>query len=541
MIKKLDLKFLDGVWWGGLLVLEKIGRELSVFKTFNISYHTPPFIMKKYLPWLLFSLQLIWSCSLSEQRGHPNILLILTDDQGWTTIGAYGGELVSTPHLDQLAAEGVRFTNAYVTSQCTPTRASLLTGQYTARNGMWHVIGWYGYPWAYMRELPFRENLSRDAFTIAKGLRAAGYRTGIVGKWHLTTNEDGNYRGLNPTAADYYGFDYAPPVLDEEEFAAGRDRGVATLTKQAISFMERNKDQPWFCLLSHHMIHGKVVAPDSLVNKYRLQGYGEEGFNRAVYLAGLELIDWSVGTLLDYLAASGESGETMVVFISDNGGIDERLAFRSVTYDHPDSLQLPVDIREYDNAPLRAGKGSVYEGGVRVPMIIKWPGKAKAGVEVNTPVHVIDLAPTFFEMADTEVSSTLDGSSLLPLLTGRRTTELAERPIFQFYPFYDLLWGLTPCASIRKGDYKLIEFYGDHVDAQNRYRIGSRIELYNLKTDLEETHNLADSLPHITRALKRELDAWRDDMGHETPNPNPHFDPSRAFESTRDKSNRRME
>jgi len=205
---------------------------------------------------------LAFGAAAQATASQPNILLILTDDQGWPTLGRYGGKNVPTPHLDQLAAEGARFTDAYVTSQCTPTRATILTGQYTARNRMWHVVGWYGLPWAPMQERPFVEHLPRDAFTLAKGLKSAGYATGIMGKWHLTTNDDGHYMGLKPEAAHHYGFDHAPPVLPRSEFKEGNDRGVDELTDQAIDFIATNRDSPWFCFLSHHTIHGVVVAPD---------------------------------------------------------------------------------------------------------------------------------------------------------------------------------------------------------------------------------------------------------------------------------------
>ncbi len=487
------------------------------------------------LPYLTFSLGCTSSHPPENSLARPNILLVLTDDQGYKTIGSYGGEHVHTPHLDQLAARGMRFTDAYVTSQCTPTRASLLTGQYTARNGMWHVIGWYGYPWARMREPAYVENLSRETYTLPKGLQQAEYRTAIVGKWHLTTNEDGHYMGLNPQAAHHYGFDFAPPVIDRAVFNDGGDRGVYDLTEQALGFIGANKDQPWFCLLSHHMIHGKVVAPDSLVNKYRKLGYGEEGPYRAVYLAGLELIDWSVGRLVAGLEQLGEFEETMIVFISDNGGIDERLDWRTVTYDRPEGFQFDVDIREYDNAPLRAGKGSIYEGGVRVPMIVHWPEVIKKASVVSDPVHIIDLVPTFLELAGTEPAHPLDGTSLVPLFRKAPMAPLAERPIFQYCPFYDLNWGLTPCASIRLGDYKLIEFYGDQIDAHHHYSIGNRIELYNLKNDIGETTDLSQTQPEIAKSLSEKLDAWLEKMGADTPTLNERYDPKRAFESTREK------
>lgn len=474
---------------------------------------------------------------LAASPDRPNILLILTDDQGWPTLGCYGGERVATPHLDQLAAEGARFTDAYVTSQCTPTRATLLTGQYTARHGLWHVLGWYGYPWARMTEPPFAENYSRDTFTIAKGLRSAGYATGIMGKWHLTNNQDGNYMGLNPTAASHYGFTDAGPVLTKDAFLPGADRGVDALTDQAIDFIRRNRDQPWFCFLSHHMIHGNVVAPPELERKYRKQGYGDEGPYRAVYLAGLEHIDHSIGRLMSSLQRMGESDETLVLFLSDNGGIDHRYRFQELAQPHPERPRFQPDMKEYDNAPLRAGKGSIYEGGVRVPMLARWPGKIPKNMVIETPVHAVDLLSTALDLAgaSSPPKHHVDGRSLKQLLLRGRDASLDDRALFQYSPFYDLRWGLTPAASIRRGDYKLIEFFGDRVDSDGTYVPGHRLELYHLKTDLGETHDLAHSHPLLARRLRNELHQWMQSVGAVPSVENQHHAPDRAFTETREK------
>ncbi len=467
----------------------------------------------------------------------PNILLILTDDQGWPTLGCYGGTKVATPHLDRLAAEGARFTDAYVTSQCTPTRATLLTGQYTARHGLWHVLPWYGYPHARMTEPRFSESFPRETFTMAKGLRLAGYTTAIVGKWHLTSNEDGNYMGLKSKAAHHYGFDFAPPLLGKEAFALGSDRGVAKLTDQTLAFIEKNRDRPWFCFLSHHMIHGKVVAPDDITEKYRDRGYGEEGPDRAVYLAGLECIDRSIGRLRKRLEELGEATDTLVLFLSDNGGIDERVAFKNLPKPNPDSPRFESDLLEYDNAPLRAGKGSTYEGGTRVPFIAHWPRAIPPGCTIKTPVHAIDILPTCLELAGATApgNHVLDGHSLATILQEGRDARLDERPLYQYYPFYDLRWGLTPNASIRLGDYKLIEFFGDRVDANHQYVAGNRLELYDLRKDLGESHNLAEREPERLQSMRRQLHQWMAHMGAPKPTENVYYDAAQAFVETRTK------
>lgn len=399
---------------------------------------------------------------------------------------------------------------------------------------MWHVIRWYGCPWARMTEAPFLEQLPRGTPTIAAELQRAGYATGIVGKWHLTNGQDGDYRGLRNEYSHHYGFDYAGPLLEDHEFKEGSDRGAATLTQQALGFIERNRESPWFCFLSHHMIHGKVVAPESLTKKFRSQGFGDEGPNRAVYLAGLKVIDNSVGKLLQGLKELGEEHETVVIFLSDNGGIFERLEHRSLKQPHPDAPTLEPNLVEYSNAPLRDGKGSIYEGGVRVPFLVKWPGVVSPQTVVHTPIHAIDLAPTFFSMAGHTPSEELklDGVDLSELVQGKDNKASLNRPIFQYSPFYDLNWGLTPCASIRKGKYKLIEFFGDRFTRDHRYLPSAAIELYDLESDISENRNLAQKSPQVVAELQAELHSWMADLQVVASKPNPHHEPARAFETT---------
>jgi len=477
------------------------------------------------------------SVSWAEDTSRPNILLVLTDDQGWPTLGCYGGKHVPTPHLDRLAETGTRFSDAYVTSQCTPTRATLLSGQYTARTRMWHVLPWYGCPWARVQEVPFVEQFPRAQPTLPAQLQQAGYATGIAGKWHLNNGADGNYMALKRESAGHFGFDFAAPAVPQQMFEPGGDRGVDWLTEQALQFVQAHRDRPWFFYLSHHMIHGKVVAPEPLTEKYREQGYGEEGPNRAVYLAGLEAIDRSIGKLVAGLKELGEYEETVIIFLSDNGGIDWRLDHRSLQQPHPVAPQLPIDIREVDNAPLRAGKGSIYEGGVRVPLIISWPKEWPAGQTITAPVHAVDLAPTCFHLARQTPNEDhpLDGLNLSSLIATGSDERFAARPIYQYSPFYDLNWGLTPCASIRVGDTKLIEFFGDRFDAAHQYVPGRRIEMYDLSEDLGEQTNLAETMPARRKELHAQLRAWMQEYGVPVPGSNPHYEPARAFETTREK------
>ncbi len=461
----------------------------------------------------------------------PNVLFILTDDQGWPTLSCYGGRHVATPHLDRLAAEGARFTDAYVMPQCTPTRAALLTGQHTARNGMWHVIPWYGTPRGRMREPAYRENLARETFTLAKGLRAAGYVTGIAGKWHLTHNPDGNYSGLKAEAAAHYGFDHVAPPGSQEQMVA--DRQVTHLTDQAIAFVERHRERPWFFYLAHHTTHSKVSAPEPHVAKYRERGAPETGLHNATYLAALEHLDDSVGRLLAALDRLGQREQTLVVFLSDNGGADIVYSARPfLDPAGPTPTRLEVDRREFSNAPLRMGKGSHYEGGIRVPCLVRWPGVTPAGLVSAVPVHVTDWLPTLLAAAGTRAPADhpVDGIDLAPVLRGGRGP---ERALFWYLPFYEVRWGATPAAVMREGDWKLIEFFGDSFDPEGHYVPGRKLELYNLRDDLGERNDLAAREPARTEAMQKTLRAWLHAIPAEVPGPNPDFDPVQPLRETK--------
>ncbi len=469
---------------------------------------------------------------VAGEPARPNILFILTDDQGWPTLGCYGSKLVATPHLDRLAAEGARFTDAYVMPQCTPTRAALLTGQHTARNGLWHVIPWYGAPWAPVREPAFAEQLPRAAFTFPKALRAAGYVTGTAGKWHLTTNADGNYVALKPEAAPHYGFDFsAPPGPGSQNEG---DKHVDYLTTQAIAFIRRERSRPWFFYLAHHTIHNTVAAPPALVEKYLARGAPATGLHNATYLAAIEHMDNAVGRLIAALEELGQRERTLVVFLSDNGGVYQGFDVKPFTQGPGTATELHVEQEQFSNAPLRAGKGSAYEGGIRVPCIVRWPGVVAPGRVVATPLHVVDWAPTLLAAAGAvpPPGAVLDGTDLGPLLRGR---PLPVRPLFWHLPLYDLRWGATPCAVIREGDWKLIDYFGDSFDGQNRHRPGARVELFNLHDDLGEAADLAAREPARARAMQAALRRWLRDMGAEIPGANPHHDPARSLREVREK------
>lgn len=490
--------------------------------------------MKPILTLLLASFLLPRAALLGEERSEsrPNILFILTDDQGWSSLGCYGSTSAPTPHLDRLAADGIRFTDAYVMPQCTPTRAALFTGQHTARSGMWHVLAnpWYGYPWAPVGEPAYRDALPRDWFTLPKGLRAAGYATGMAGKWHLTANADGNYVSLNPKSAEAYGFDYVAPTGIGSQNEG--DKWVDHLTDSAIEFIRQERDKPWFFYLAHHTLHGKVSAPDGLIRKYRQRGAPESGLNNATYLAAIEHLDSSVGRLLSALDAMQLTHNTLVVFLSDNGAVSHSYDPQPFVSGAGIDTQLQVEKEEFSNAPLRGTKGSPYEGGIRVPCIVRWPSVVATGRTEKTPIHVIDWLPTLLDVAQGKAppDHKLDGLSLLSLIKGN---SLADRSLIWHMPLYDVRWGATPCAVIRRNQWKLIEFFGDRFDKNGKYESGPHLELFDLSQDPSETTNLAAVDAVGKQALRDELHSLLRDCQATIPGRNPHYDSTRPFKEVK--------
>ncbi|MBL9154288.1 MAG: sulfatase [Verrucomicrobiales bacterium] len=480
----------------------------------------------RFFPLFSLLLALAGLCPADER---PNVLIILTDDQGWPTLGCYGSERVPTPHLDRLAASGMRLTDAYVMPQCTPTRASLLSGQHTARNGMWHVIPWYGLPWARIAEPPFREQFPRDTASLPRMLHQSGYRTGMAGKWHLTTGTDGDYVSLRPEAAGDYGFDFVAPRGPGTQNEG--DKWVDHLTDSAIRFIRSADDRPWFFYLAHHTLHGIVSAPEDLVKKHRQSGAPDTGLFNATYLAAIEHLDTSVGRLLGALDETGQRGDTLVLFLSDNGGLD---TVHSLPETSDGSTPLTVRTREFDNAPLREGKGGPYEGGIRVPCLVSWPASIPAGQVSGTPVHVTDWLPTLLSAARVPIPDghPLDGVDLMPLLRGGT---IRPRALHWYMPLYDLRWAATPCAVIRDGDWKLIEYFGDSFDDARQYRPGRKVELYHLADDLGESRDLSTVHPDRARDLQAALRRWMATIPVPVPSENPHFDPAKALLETREK------
>lgn len=470
---------------------------------------------------LVLALAVVPLAALPAAESNPNILHILADDMGWTALSCYGNKDVATPNLDHLAGQGMRFTNAYADAQCSPTRAAFFSGQYGARSGVFKVIHEQEPPRAFMRIPTPNLAMQPDVATLATALRNAGYATGLSGKWHIADDypaatlrerDGGKY-------FDRYGFDFCGAA---NEPAYAEDKAVTAITDDIIGFIERNRGRPWFAYAAHFTTHTRLRAPAALVEKHAARGYWRTTAPNAKfserptaeYLAMLEHLDHEVGRLLAKLDELQLTTRTVVVFTSDNGGLS----------------------RMASNAPLREGKGSPYEGGIRVPLIVRWPGRVPPGSRCDVPVHVIDYYPTYAALASAALPTNhrLDGVNLLPLFT--QTGALVRDTLAWHMPTYTAMYGRTPCAVIRKGDWKLIHWFGDYLNPSGftpdqtpygKLVLGPRTELYHLADDPGETRDLAAAHPEKTKELRAALEAWWKDTGAGFPTKNPGFDEAR--------------
>ena len=470
---------------------------------------------------LLVPIFLLVNCQTKVEQ-KPNIVFILADDLGWADLPVYGNRFNEAPNITKLADEGMRFDNAYAACPvCSPTRASIQSGQYPARVGITDFITGH---WRPFEEVIVPKNrtqyLPLENITIAEKLKEAGYATGYFGKWHLGR---GDYMPENQGYDEqvvYNGggfFGYGRRMNPPQEFEEGKVLAEA-LTDLSIDFIQRNKEKPFFLFLSHYDVHVQLDAQQELISKYLAKEEVDGYPSNVVYAAMIENIDKSVGRIESKLKELDLEENTMVIFFSDNGGLVSR--FDKIPLHAKSKLHIyQGDTMQYiasSNAPLRAEKGTVYEGGVREPFIVKWPGKIREGSMNTSLVASVDFYPTFLEIAGVSRSpeQELDGESLVDILT--KSEEKPDRALYWHYPVYH---HDVPKSVIRKGKYKLIE---NLVDCS--------LELYDLSVDISETNNLAASLPDIAKKLHGELQAWQDTIGAEFPEPNPDFDPERRHE-----------
>lgn len=438
-------------------------------------------------------------------RRKPNFILILVDDLGWRDWGCYGHPYHETPHIDRLASESVKFTQAYAACPvCSPTRASLMTGRYPARL---HLTDWIPgrrqWPTAKLLTVAFEQKLPLSETTLPELLKPLGYRSASVGKWHLggegfaptdqgfDVNIAGDHRGSPP---GYFG----PFNLVNLQGGTKADLLTDRLTEEAAQFIHDTAGRPFLLYLPHYTVHTPIQAPEALTEKYRrkIASMGLDG--NPTYAAMVETLDHSIGSLMEKVKAAGLENDTVWMITSDNGGLRyEGKAAKPVT----------------DNAPARNGKGHLYEGGIRVPLLIRWPGVSKNGTSSDTPVITPDLFATIVEIAGARPKGPIDGRSLVGLLRGGRGP---TGPLYWHYPHYSNQGGV-PGGAVRDGEWKLIEFYES-----------GRVELFRLTTDPAERQNLAARYPKVVQRLQAKLSAWRRSVAASMPQVNPAFDPATA-------------
>lgn len=490
------------------------------------------------------------------QAKSPNIVFFLVDDLGWSDVGCYGSTFHETPHIDQLAKDGLRFTDAYATCHvCSPSRASILTGKYPARLQLTDWIkGRRDFPFQSLQQPENQLALPLEESTLAEILQAHGYATGHFGKWHL---------GENPAGPLQQGFDlmvpqnwfkgwppsgyHAPFQLDGISDEPG-DYLTDRLTDEALQFIEENREEPFFLYLSHFAVHDPIEGRPDLVKKYEakrdqmetregpefiLEGNPDDadpltreeldqlltkpshsGFkvlpNRTVkikqhqdnpeFAAMVEATDESLGRIVAKLEELDLSDDTLVIFTSDNGGMS------GANFGNPDRVVAKDKLdRAFatSNLPLRGAKGWLYEGGIRVPAVIKWPRRISAGTTSEEPITGTDYFPTILEAAGIEPENEIDGVSLVPLLEGK---DIPRAPLFWHFPHYSNHGMQSPGGAVRIGDYKLIEYFENNT-----------VQLFDLKRDPGETKDLSSAQPEKTRELLTSLQQWRNDLSAAMP------------------------
>ena len=512
--------------------------------------------MKRTVSFLL----LVFLFPSVASSSHPNVIFFLVDDLGWRDVGCFGSPSYETPHIDQLASEGMRFTNAYAACHvCSPTRASIMTGKYPARLGLTDWIpGRRDFAFQKLLNVPNLQRLPLEETTLAEALKARGYATGHFGKWHL---------GEDPAGPLQQGFDVQVPRWNKGWPKAGYHApfqldGLADnpgdyltdrLTDEALKFIERRQEGPFFLYLSHFAVHDPIHGRKDLVTKYRkkLQPSSQDAFllegnpddehplsrlqldalvherdyapfkvlprrtvkikqlqDNAEFAAMVESMDESLGRIRDKLQELDLIDNTLIFFFSDNGGMSGANFGRPSRVIPRDRLDAAFST---SNLPLRGAKGWLYEGGIRVPMIVKWPGITTAGSVCNSPVISTDFYPTILEMCDLDVGhdDTIDGTSLVPALKGE---PFRRGPIFWHFPHYSNHGMQSPGGAVRMGEWKLLEYFEN----------GS-VQLFNLEHDIGEQHNLAEQNPEKVAELTSLLRQWRDRIAAQHMKSNPDY------------------
>jgi arylsulfatase A len=446
-------------------------------------------------------------------RRQPNIVFILIDDLGWRDVGFNGSNYYETPNIDALARRGMTFPNAYAACPvCSPTRASIMTGKYPARLGITNFLpGKHHLPYSKLLAPESQQFLPLEETTIAEELKGAGYTSAAIGKWHLggpryypeKQGFDVNVAGTDagsPKSHFFPQWNGSPPIT-----AAPGAYLADTLTDAAEDFIQKNTKRAFFLYLAHYGVHIPLEGKAEVVGRYERKSDPRhpDAQHNATYAAMVQSIDDSVGRLVNRIEIEGLTNDTVFIFTSDNGGL------ASAEY----KGQVATS-----NAPLKGGKGFLYEGGIREPLVVVWPGVTKPGSVCKAPVISTDFYPTIARMAGTErfIGAPRDGVDLTPTL--RRGAEPKRDALFWHYPHYSNQGG-RPGAAIRMGGWKLIKWYEDGA-----------VELYNLAADPGEEKNLAETETSIAKVMQARLEAWLDSMHPLMPIPNPDYDATRETE-----------
>jgi len=432
-----------------------------------------------------------------KQSRPPNIVFILADDLGWPGVGYNGNPFYETPNIDRLAIEGMKFTNAYAAGPvCSPTRASIMTGKYPARLHITDFIAGGDFPHAKYKQPDWQKFLPLEETTIAEALKPAGYVTALFGKWHLSVQYD-QPESL-PYNPDKQGFDQIlitnkPNQKTNPEPDA---HNVDRITERAVQFLQENMDRPFFLFVAHNTVHDPVMEKAARIQKYKAKSGSDLPQNNPILGAMMETLDNSVGRLMKKLDALNLTDHTIVVFYSDNGGLEKTAK----------------------QTPLRSGKANLYEGGIREPLVVRWPGVVEPGSICSEPVTSPDFFPTFLEIAGIRSTvKNLDGMSLMPLLAGSGSVN--REALYWHYPHYHSA-GIGPCGAVRKGNWKLIEWY-DLTSSGS----GKQYELFDLGKDLGEQENLTEKNPRKTAEMVRLLSRWRERVGAQMLELNPNYNP----------------
>jgi len=458
--------------------------------------------------------------SNNPAAGRPNLVFILADDLGWRDTGLYGSTFLETPNIDRLAQRGMMFAQAYAAPLCSPTRASIMTGLHPARLGMTSASGHLpeevlkqslrvgAQPTHKARQADSVTRLSSDYFTLAEALKEAGYVTGHFGKWHLgRAPYDPRRRGFDVDVPHWFGPGPAGGYLAPWQFPNFQgepgEHIEDRMAAEAEKFLRANKDRPFYLNYWAFSVHAPWGAKPSLIQKYRAKADPKNPQRNPVYGAMVQSLDEAVGRITRTIDELGLAERTILIFSSDNGGVH----FREL-----DGAPMT------SNAPLRAGKATVYEGGTRTPLVVIWPGVVRPGSRSDQLVSGVDFYPTILELVGRrpKAGQTFDGLSIIPALKGGT---LPRDTVFCHFPHYTPATGNTPATYVRKGDWKLIRYYADNEDQTDRH------ELYNLKDDVGEADNLAGRRPDKVKELSERIDGFLRHTKAVVPKPNPDYQP----------------